>query len=90
MTIVQTVEITEDRCLHLELPLAPLGKATVTVTVTPQPSRQYAAPPSGEWTNPLLGIAKNARLTLDRFMEMQREEIELENALDDRLWKRGR
>jgi ribosomal protein L31E len=40
---------------------------------------------------PLRGRAKalGSRLTLERFMEMQREDIDLENEIDDRLWKRG-
>ena len=41
-----------------------------------------------EWCNPLLGLAKakGATLTLDRFMEMQQEEIALEIANDQRLF----
>ena len=37
-----------------------------------------------EWRNPLLGLAeeKGATLTLNRFMEMQQEEIERENRND--------
>ena len=43
---------------------------------------------AGEWQNPLLGLAKakGATLTLDRFMEMQREENARENENDRRLW----
>jgi len=34
-----------------------------------------------EWVNPLLGLAKTkgAKLTVERFIEMQQEEIEIEN-----------
>jgi hypothetical protein len=39
-----------------------------------------------KWTNPLLGLAKDSGLTVERFMEMQREDIELENELDKRRW----
>jgi hypothetical protein len=41
-----------------------------------------------KWCNPLLGLgkAKGATLTLDRFMEMQQEEIIHENENDQRLW----
>jgi hypothetical protein len=46
--------------------------------------REGRAPPSGEWVNPLLGIAKEAELTVERFMEMQEEEIDLENEYDER------
>ena len=40
-----------------------------------------------EWRNPLYGLArkKGATLTLDRFMEMQREEKTCENENDQRL-----
>jgi hypothetical protein len=40
--------------------------------------------PSGDWVNPLLGIAKDASLTVERFMAMQEEEIDLENEYDER------
>jgi hypothetical protein len=86
MVIEQTVDITEDHYLHLALPLElPVGRAKVEVIVTPEPARTQAA---GEWVNPLLGRAKGSKLTLERFMEMQREDIDLENELDDRLWNR--
>jgi hypothetical protein len=41
-----------------------------------------------KWVNPLRGRAKalGASLTLDRFMEMQREDLEHENEIDHRLW----
>jgi len=43
---------------------------------------------SGKWVNPLFGLAKakGATLTLDRFMELQQEDIERENENDQRLW----
>ena len=43
---------------------------------------------SGKWVNPLFGLGKKlgVTLTLDRFMEMQREEVERENENDKRLW----
>jgi hypothetical protein len=46
--------------------------------------REGREPPSGEWINPLLGIAEDASLTVERFMEMQEEEIDLENEYDER------
>jgi hypothetical protein len=46
--------------------------------------REGREPPSGEWVNPLLGIAKDSSLTVERFMEMQEEEIDLENEYDKR------
>jgi len=43
---------------------------------------------NGEWVNPLLGLGKTlgSTITLDRFMEMQNEEIAREIANDQRLW----
>jgi hypothetical protein len=41
-------------------------------------------PPDGEWVNPLLGIAADSDLTVERFIEMQEEEIDLENEYDER------
>jgi hypothetical protein len=46
--------------------------------------REGREPLSGEWVNPLLGIAKDSSLTVERFMEMQEEEIDLENEYDER------
>jgi hypothetical protein len=46
--------------------------------------RERREPPSGEWVNPLFGIAKDSSLTVERFMEMQEEEIDLENEYDER------
>ena len=41
-----------------------------------------------EWVNPLLGLGKalGSTLTLDRFKEMQQEEIAQEVENDQRLW----
>ena len=41
-----------------------------------------------EWVNPLLGLGKalGSTLTLDRFREMQHEEITREIENDQRLW----
>ena len=43
---------------------------------------------AGEWVNPLLGLGKTmgSTLTLDRFREMQQEEIAHEIENDQRLW----
>ena len=41
-----------------------------------------------EWVNPLLGLGKSfgSTLTLERFREMQQEEIAREIENDERLW----
>ena len=43
---------------------------------------------AAEWVNPLLGLGKvlGSALTLDRFREMQQEEIAREIENDKRLW----
>ena len=87
MTIEQTVTITEDHWLHFELPVAlPLGSARVELTVTPERTHAVEA-----WVNPLRGRAKSLGLQLspERVLEMQREDVELENAIDERLRSRA-
>ena len=79
MAITQTVDIPADRRLIIEVPHeVPVGKVILTFTPAIQ----------GKWVNPLLGLAKakGAKLTLERFREMQQEEIEQENENDRRLW----
>jgi len=48
----------------------------------------YKADTNSEWVNPLFGLGKamGSTLTLDRFMEMQNEEIAREIENDQRLW----
>ena len=80
MTIQQTVEIPANHRLTIDVPCEiPAGRAILAFT--PALNRQAIR---DEWINPLLGLAKTkgAKLTLERFVEMQQEEIEREN---DRL-----
>jgi len=87
MTIEQTVIIPADHHLHLDLEVPseiPAGRARASLTLICEEGQQQ--PAADNWVNPLLGLAKakGAKLTLERFMEMQQEEIEREN--DRRLW----
>jgi hypothetical protein len=85
MTIEKTIEIPIDRRFHLDFVLPqslPVGKAKVAVIVTPVP----AAIGVHETGDSLCGAAKDSKLTLARFMEMQGEDIDLENAIDKRQW----
>jgi len=89
MTIEQTVEIPVDRRLHLDFnlpPDIPVGKARAALTLFCEEKQER--PTTGIWVNPLLGLAKakGAKLTLERFVEMQQEEIENEIENDNRLW----
>jgi hypothetical protein len=45
--------------------------------------------PGEKWVNPILGIAKDTNLTLERWSEIQREDIEIENENDRRMWGRS-
>jgi len=89
MTIEQIVTIPADRHLHLEFevpPEIPVGKvrAALTLICEINPIRQAA----DGWVNPLLGLAKakGAKLTLERFIDMQQAEIEQEIENDRRIW----
>jgi hypothetical protein len=100
MTLQQTVTIPADRRLHFDLPLpwdTPIGEADVKLIITlhrgasvplqgmaPRSVSSERVPLPGKWVNPLLGIAKDASLTVERFMEMQEEEIDLENEYAER------
>jgi hypothetical protein len=88
MTIEQTIEIPADHHLHLDLEVPseiPAGRARASLTLICEEGQQQSAA-TDNWVNPLLGLAKTkgAKLTLERFMEMQQEEIEREN--NRRLW----
>jgi len=88
MTIEQTVIIPADHHLHLDLEVPseiPAGKARASLSLICEEEQQQPAA-ADNWVNPLLGLAKakGAKLTLERFMEMQQEEIDLENGR--RLW----
>jgi hypothetical protein len=89
MTVTKTVEIPANRRLHLdfEVPFEiPVGRARATLTLTCE--NEPECRPVGKWVNPLFGLAKEkgAALTVERFIEMQQEEIERENENDRRLW----
>ena len=53
-----------------------------------KPNNNAAIIPSHEWINPLLGLGKTmgSTLTLERFREIQQEDIALEIENDQRLW----
>ncbi|MCL2609592.1 MAG: hypothetical protein FWD94_06805 [Treponema sp.] len=87
MTIERIVEIDADRRLYLEVPPDwPTGKVRVALTLISRQEPRDSA--TDKWVNPLLGLAKakGAKLTLDRFMEMQRAEVEMEIENDRYLW----
>ena len=79
MTVTQTVEIPADRRLIINVPReVPTGRVVLTFT------KAKSAEPGttvDKWVNPLFGLAKakGAKLTVERFLETQRAEIEIEN-----------
>jgi hypothetical protein len=84
MTIEQTVEIPANHRLTLEVPLEiPAGRTRIELNFTPDHEPQKMSP--GTWVNPLKGLCKGSKLTLERFKEMQHADIELENEIDQRL-----
>jgi hypothetical protein len=84
MTIEQTVEIPASRRITFEVPPEiPIGRTRVEMKFTFEPEPQKTAP--GVWINPLKGLCKGSKLTLERFKQMQSEDIVLENEIDQRL-----
>lgn len=85
MVIEQTVEIPESRRISLDLPAeSPVGRAKITVTFESDqtvPDR-YAA------LENLRGIAKRmgSTLTVEQFLAMGREDLELEEMHYQRLF----
>jgi len=84
MTIEQTIEVPASRRIFLDLPLdLPVGKAKVIITPqTVKPSTDvYEAATS------LRGLAKKmgSTLTVERFHEMQREDLRIEEEKYHRL-----
>jgi hypothetical protein len=95
MTIEQTVEIPVDRRVLLEFLVPqelPVGKAKVELTLIPVVD---TPPITGVWVNPLKGLCKGSKLTLARFMEMQRkdkkqeDEIDLRQKAESEKYRRG-
>jgi hypothetical protein len=90
MTLQQTIDIPADRRVYFDLPRdIPVGAAKVEFTIIPFRAPRFEAAPQAveeEWVNPLLGLCEDSSLTVDRFLEMKREEIALEEANEARLW----
>jgi hypothetical protein len=77
MTIEQTVEIPADHRLFLDLPFTfPVGRAKITIT----PEVDKPGSSTYEAVESLRGLARKmgSTLTVNRFLEMQQEDLELE------------
>ena len=92
MTVTQTVNIPADRRVFLDLPPElPVGKAKVTVTSEEQTYEVNTAGFSpNEAVQNLRGLAKKmgSTLTVERFIEMKREDRDLEEAEYYRLFEK--
>jgi hypothetical protein len=85
MTIQQTVEIPVSHRLTIDVPQeVPAGKASILLFFDHSDTTSTKGTAPEKWANPLLGLAKDSKLTVERFMELQREDIELEYELDKR------
>jgi len=85
MTITQTVEIPVSRRIFLDLPLdLPVGKAKITIT----PQTEKPTADVYEAITNLRGLGKKmgSTLTVERFHEMQREDLRLEEEKYSRLF----
>ena len=77
MTIEQTIEIPVSRRIFLDLPLElPVGKAKITVT----PQTEKPATDVYEAAKNLRGLAKKmgANVTVERFLEMRKDDLRFE------------
>ena len=89
MTITQTVEIPVSRRVLLDLPLElPVGRAKITVI------SEADRPPvnTPEEVESLRGLAKKmgSTLTVERFLEMRKEDLDIEETKYNRfLEKKG-
>jgi hypothetical protein len=85
MTIQQTVEIPASHRLTIDVPKeVPAGKASILLFFDNSDSASATGKAPEKWANPLLGLAKDSELTVERFMEMQREDLAFETELDKR------
>jgi hypothetical protein len=82
------MKIPANRRVYFDLPRdIPDGAAEFKLIITPFHALDTAPQAdSEEWVNPLLGLCEDSSLTVDKFLEMKREEIALEEANDERLW----
>jgi hypothetical protein len=79
MTIEQTVEIPADHRLVLDLPPEiPEGRAKAALTLT------FEVPPHRDKAKSFRGILKGRGISLDRFMEMRREDKALEDGTNEK------
>jgi hypothetical protein len=79
MTIEQTVEIPADHRLTIEVPPEiPAGRAKAALTLT------FEAPALRDKAKSFRGILKGRGISLDRFLEMRREDKALEDETDEK------
>ena len=87
MTIEQTIEIPADRRIFLDLPPElPVGRAKISVT----PEADWPVTNTHKEFESLRRLAKKmgSTLTVERFLEMRREDLELEEAKYQRCFQK--
>jgi hypothetical protein len=78
MTLQQTICITQDRLVHLDLPVPesiPVGEAEIKIIFISSKNMQLA---KKENTQTLCGMFADTRDTLDKFLTRKRAEKQLE------------
>jgi hypothetical protein len=84
MTFEQTVEIPENRRLTIEVPReVPVGRTILTYT----PAFVKPEPGIDDITRELRELCKNSTLTVDRFLEMRRDDMECEDEKFRRMFQ---
>ena len=85
MTLTQTVKIPADYRISLELPRSvPTGvNASISITIPTSYETQNSIEPVKP-VKSFRGILKDKGITIERFLEMQREDKALEDAADER------
>jgi hypothetical protein len=93
MVVEQTVDIPANRRIFLDLPMElPLGKAKITITpVVEKLNVESHDVTAYEAIESLRGLAKEmgSTLTVDRFLEMRREDFKLEETQYYKLFQKS-
>jgi hypothetical protein len=90
MTIEQTVTIPADHRLHLDFEVPPQIPAGATARLELFWSPQNEAAKNLDATlEKIRGLCKNSTITVDNFLEMKREEVELEERQYRRLFNKA-
>jgi hypothetical protein len=94
MTIEQTIEIPESHRISIQVPSeVPVGRAKILIfpeLAAKKPVKHRAKKSLDETLERIWSMTKDSTLTSDKFLEMKRKDLELENALDPMRRSRGK